>query len=58
MPTGGINKDNVKEYLEFDKILACGGSWMVSSALVKTGNFEEIGRLTREAVEIVKQVRG
>lgn len=58
MPTGGINKDNVKEYLEFDKILACGGSWMVSSALVKAGNFEEIGRLTREAVEIVKQVRG
>ena len=29
MPTGGINATNVKEYLAYDKILACGGSWMV-----------------------------
>ncbi len=58
LPTGGIHKENVKEYLEFDRILACGGSWMVSSGLIKSGNFAEIGRLVREAVEIVKQVRG
>ena len=35
MPTGGINPENVKEYLKFDKILACGGSWMVAGNLVK-----------------------
>ena len=58
MPTGGIQVDNVREYLECDQILACGGSWMVSSKLMEAGNFAEIGRLAREAVEIVKQVRG
>lgn len=58
MPTGGIHKGNVREYLEFDRVLACGGSWMVSSKLIESGDFEEIGRLVKEAVEIVKQVRG
>ncbi|MBO5353778.1 MAG: bifunctional 4-hydroxy-2-oxoglutarate aldolase/2-dehydro-3-deoxy-phosphogluconate aldolase [Lachnospiraceae bacterium] len=50
MPTGGINAKNLKSYLDFDKIIACGGSWMVPKDLVKEGNFEEIKRLTREAV--------
>ena len=50
MPTGGINAKNLKSYLDFDKIIACGGSWMVPKDVVKEGNFEEIKRLTREAV--------
>ena len=50
MPTGGINANNLKSYLDFGKIVACGGSWMVSGDLVKAGNFDEIKRLTREAV--------
>ena len=50
MPTGGINATNVKEYLAYDKILACGGSWMVNSKLVAEGKFDEIEKLTREAV--------
>ena len=35
MPTGGINAENVKEYLAYDKILACGGSWMVKKDMIK-----------------------
>ncbi len=58
MPTGGINPDNVKEYLKCDKILACGGSWMVKSDLIKARNFEKITELVKEAVEIVKECRG
>lgn len=54
MPTGGINVSNVRDYLAFDKIIACGGSWMVKDALVKEGNFAEIVRLTQEAVNLVK----
>lgn len=50
MPTGGINAQNLKSYLDFPKIIACGGSWMVSGDLIKAGNFDEIKRLTREAV--------
>ena len=33
MPTGGINAKNINSYLAFDKILACGGSWMVKKDL-------------------------
>ena len=58
MPTGGINAKNVKEYLAFNKIVACGGSWMVKGDLVKAGNFDKIVELTKEAVEIVKESRG
>ncbi len=58
MPTGGINAKNVKEYLGFNKIVACGGSWMVKGDLVKAGNFDKIVELTKEAVEIVKESRG
>ena len=52
MPTGGINPNNLKEYLAFDKILCCGGSWMVKGELVKSGNFEKIKELTREAKDV------
>lgn len=58
MPTGGINQDNVKEYLKYNRILACGGSWMVKGDLVKAGDFAKITELTKEAVEIVKESRG
>lgn len=50
MPTGGINASNICEYLSFPKIIACGGSWMVKDSLIKAGKFDEITRLTREAV--------
>ncbi len=50
MPTGGISAKNLKDYLDFPKIVACGGSWMVKGDLIEAGNFEEIKRLTREAV--------
>ena len=58
MPTGGINATNVRDYLACDKILACGGSWMVKGDLINAGNFAEIEKLTREAAAIVKEVRG
>lgn len=51
MPTGGINAKNINDYLAFDKIIACGGSWMVSGDLVKAKRFDKIRDLTREAVQ-------
>jgi len=51
MPTGGINAKNLNDYLSFGKILACGGSWMVSDALINAKKFDEITALTREAVQ-------
>ena len=58
MPTGGISAANVREYLAYDRIVACGGSWMVSGKLVREGNFDEIERLVAEAAGIVKEIRG
>lgn len=53
MPTGGINAKNIKEYLGFSKVIACGGSWMVSGDLVKNKEFDKIKELTAEAVKLV-----
>ncbi len=58
MPTGGINATNVRDYLACNKILACGGSWMVKSDLINAGDFAEIEKLTSEAAAIVREVRG
>ncbi len=50
MPTGGINAKNLTTYLDFPKIIACGGSWMVSDELIKAGAFDQITALTKEAI--------
>lgn len=48
MPSGGVNEENVLEYLAYPHILACGGSFMMK------GSFEEIEEKTKKAVELVK----
>lgn len=58
LPTGGVNATNLAEYLSFDRIVACGGSWMVESSLVREKKFDVVESLCREASEIVKSVRG
>ena len=57
MPTGGISAKNLKEYLGFEKIICCGGSWMVKGDLIKNGEFDRIAEMTREAVELAASVR-
>lgn len=58
MPTGGINSKNIKDYLANNKIIACGGSWMVKKDLINDGKFDVIESLVKEAVSIVKEIRG
>ena len=55
MPTGGIHAGNILEYLSFDKIIACGGSWMVKGSLISEHQFDKITELTKEAVSLVKK---
>ena len=57
MPTGGINPKNLENYLSDDKIIACGGSWMVKGNLIKEGRFDEIRILTAEAVKLASGIR-
>ena len=54
MPTGGINTSNLKSYLDYNKILCCGGSWMVKESMIKNGDFEKIKVLTKEACKLAK----
>lgn len=51
MPTGGIGPANVNDYLSFNKIVCCGGSWMVKADLINAGDFEGIKKLVRQAVD-------
>ena len=51
MPTGGVNTKNLMDYLGYDRIFACGGTWMVKKDLIEAENWAEITRLTREAVD-------
>ncbi|EMA8958927.1 bifunctional 4-hydroxy-2-oxoglutarate aldolase/2-dehydro-3-deoxy-phosphogluconate aldolase [Vibrio fluvialis] len=48
MPTGGVNPRNVADYLAVPSVVACGGTWMVPSDLMDSGNWDEIARLVRE----------
>ena len=56
VPTGGVNAANLKSYLEFKPVLACGGSWMVAPELIRNQNYAEITRLCREAVDAAANV--
>jgi 2-dehydro-3-deoxyphosphogluconate aldolase/(4S)-4-hydroxy-2-oxoglutarate aldolase len=56
IPTGGINAGNVVQYLKHPSVVACGGSWMVTSALIADEQFDRITSLTREAVTLVKDL--
>jgi 2-dehydro-3-deoxyphosphogluconate aldolase/(4S)-4-hydroxy-2-oxoglutarate aldolase len=53
IPTGGINEKNLVEYLSLDNVLACGGTWIASEKLIKENKFDEITRLTAEAVKLM-----
>ena len=57
MPTGGISPSNVGDYLAWNRIIACGGSWMVPAKMLAAGDFEGIKRLAREAVDTMLNLR-
>lgn len=57
MPTGGITTNNLKEYLTWEKIIACGGSWMVKKELIQAGDYVAIGKLTKEARSLVRKIK-
>ncbi len=50
MPTGGVSPNNLADYLSFDRIVACGGSWMVPNAAIEAKNFALIEKLALDAV--------
>ncbi len=57
MPTGGIGINNLKDYLDCKAVFACGGSWMVPADKISSGAFDEIEKMTADAVELLKKLR-
>lgn len=57
IPSGGVNQDNMLDYLQLRSVLAVSGTWMVKRTLIQSGEFEEITNRTRKAVDLVKEVR-
>ena len=57
MPSGGINVTNLRDYLAYDRVVACAGSWLTARELIKANNWKKISELVKEAVNIVKEVR-
>jgi 2-dehydro-3-deoxyphosphogluconate aldolase/(4S)-4-hydroxy-2-oxoglutarate aldolase len=55
LPTGGINAKNLKDYLNFERVIACGGSWMADAKLIDAGDFAAIEELKREAVQLAQR---
>ena len=53
MPTGGVNEKNLLDYLSFNKIICCGGSWMVPGDAVKARDWDRIRTLTASAVQLM-----
>lgn len=56
MVTGGVSLANMAPYLEWDRILAVGGSWMVKKDLLAAGDFATVTKLAMEAVELARSV--
>ena len=57
MPTGGVSMANLKDYLSLPYVIGCGGSWMAKGDLITAGRFEEITRLAKDTVALVKEIQ-
>jgi 2-dehydro-3-deoxyphosphogluconate aldolase / (4S)-4-hydroxy-2-oxoglutarate aldolase len=58
VPTGGVSRVNLHEFLALDCVLACGGSWLTPADAVKTGRFDRITALAAEALTTAADARG
>jgi 2-dehydro-3-deoxyphosphogluconate aldolase/(4S)-4-hydroxy-2-oxoglutarate aldolase len=54
VPTGGVNLQNLGDYLKLPIVAACGGSWMVPADAINERRFADIEKLVRDAVALVK----
>jgi len=52
MPTGGVTKNNVQNYLNLANVLCVGGSWITPTALQAKEDFEAIQSLATDAARL------
>ncbi len=58
IPTGGINQANAADYFKNAKVLAVGGSWMVTKDMVNAGDFDGIAEKSAAATALFREIRG
>lgn len=58
IPTGGVNLHNLPDYLNFDKVLACAGTWIVKKQWLIDKDFDRIRKEAEDAVALVTKLRG
>lgn len=57
IPTGGVGLANLEDYLSLPNVLACGGSFLARSHLIKDEKWDEITQTAKKAVEIVNKIK-
>lgn len=55
IPTGGVNLENLASYLSFEKVVACGGSWMAPNEWIAARAFDRVKAETARAVSFVRE---
>jgi 2-dehydro-3-deoxyphosphogluconate aldolase/(4S)-4-hydroxy-2-oxoglutarate aldolase len=55
IPMGGVNQNNMRDYLKLKNVLALGGSWLATKELISNKNFIAIYNNVVEAMKIVKE---
>ncbi len=50
IPTGGVNTKNLNSYLDFEQVIACGGTWMVKKELIDGECWDQITEICKESV--------
>ena len=58
IPTGGISQANAADYFKNPKIVAVGGSWMITKDMVVNGDFDAITEKSKAATDLFKEIRG
>lgn len=51
MPTGGINSENINQYLDLDKVICCGGSWIIDMKYLDKDNYLEFEKYAKKEYE-------
>lgn len=57
MPTGGISLQNAAQYLTLPNVIACGGSWICSTGLLRARDYAAIEKNAAECAQLVRNVR-
>jgi len=57
VPTGGLNLQNLTDYLNLTTVLACGGAWLAPADAIAQRKFDGIIKSVKESIAIVNRTK-